>query len=206
MGEKIYVTIPIDEDIFYTFSKVVKRNGKSKYETLEELMRLYIEKLSAESNSATPDVNPDDSDYVAWTAKLLQKCSDYKVGQLANFVLRRLLEKGVADDKEVEEFQKANGAITVDTLQIKFGKHVKNEFGLSFPLLITDEHRQYDRGNNFWVNPSHIAGQKFYLCSQWVENLHRKKLEGWIRKSLPIWLENTDEDSRNEMLHWIANM
>lgn len=199
MGEKIYVTIPIDEDIFFNFSKAVKSKGKSKYAIIEYLMQRYINTIETPPPSSPP-VDP-----FKLTEELLEKWQPHKIGQLANNVLRGLLERGVATDYEINEFQKANGNKTVDKLQIGFGMYVNKNFGLPFPLLITEEHLRYDAGNNFFVSPLEIDDNEYYLCSQWVDKNHREKLEAWIRKSLPAWFERTDEDSRNEMINWIEN-
>lgn len=141
---------------------------------------------------------------VDYVKKLLDKWRGRPIGQFANNVLRRLLELGVAEDWEVEEFQKANGQIQINRLKIPFGAHVNENFGIAFPLLITEEHLKYDIGNNFYTQPLSIDGTKYWLCSQWTAN-HREKMEEWIRKSLPRWFKRADEDSRNEMIHWIEN-
>ena len=204
MSEKIYVTIPIDEDTFFNFSNAVKLkgNGKSKYAVIELLMQLYIDKYPP-----TPPTPPTPSDdYVKLTKKLLEKWQERGIGQLANNVLRGLLERGVATEFEINEFQKASGNVQVIRLQIGFGTYVNENFGLPFPLLITEGHLQYDIGNNFYVRPLEIDGNEYYLCSQWVNHLHREKLEKWIIKSLLKWFERTDEDSHNEMIAWIENM
>lgn len=193
MGEKILVTFSIDEDIFFEFSQTVKRKGEEKNDTLERLMQCYAKEVQPTEPEPPPD-NP------------LDKFARYKVGELANIVLRKLLESGVATEQEVIEFQKASGATQLKRLHIDFGHYVKDNFGLSFPLLITPERVQYDVGNNFYTTPLSIGGKRYYLCSQWVENLHREKLEKWIRTHLPIWLKQTDEYNRNEMIRWIESL
>lgn len=189
MSEKIYLTIPIDEDFFFKFSKAVKQkgNGKSINEMLEQLMQRYV--------NDPPPVGPD-------VEKLLAKYSNFGVGQLANIVLRELLERGVATDYEITEFQKASGGVQVEKFGISNGQYVKKTFGLSFPLLVTEEKFQKDQ-IKFYTKPLNIDGNKYHLCSQWVEGQHRKKLEAWIKKSLPEWFERTDEYRRNEMITWI---
>lgn len=196
MGEKLYITVPIDEDIFFKFSQVAKSNGQSKNKLIEELMDLYVKKYSSSTTSNPPE------EYVKLTEELLKKWRERLIGRFANFVLRGLLERGVAEDWEVTEFQKANGQTQVERLEIPFGAYVNEKFGISFPLLIKEENLQYDKGNNFYTSSLFIDGKEFWLCSQWNKN-HREKMENWIRKSLPKWFECADEDSRKEMIQWI---
>ena len=204
MAEKILVTFSIDEELFFEFARAVKKNNLSREDVIEFYMRYFVNEsnnkpvANFDSNNEQPTKNP--------TTVLLDKCSSYKVGELANIVLRKLLELGVATEREVIEFQKASGATQVDRLHIAFGRYVKDNFGLSFPLLITPQRLQYDVGNNFYTISLFVGGQKFYLCSQWVESLHREKLEAWIRKHLPIWFAQSDENSRNQMIRWIESL
>lgn len=193
MKEKILVTFSIDEDIFFEFSRAVKQNNLSREDVIEFYMRYFVNESDKQPNNN-------------WTTVLLDKCSSYRVGELANIVLRKLLESGVATEREVIEFQNASGATQVNRLHIAFGRYVKDNFGLSFPLLITTERFQYDTGNNYYVNPLHIDGKNYYLCSQWVEGPHREKLEAWIRTHLPIWFAQADEHNRKEMIRWIESL
>ena len=203
MAEKIYITIPMDEELFFRFSEVVKNQNQSKYYVLESLMKYYIKKFSS-----PPPPPPPIQVYKTLTEKFLESFArkQRKVGELANIVLRRLLEKIVTDDVEIEELQKASGPKTVDNLGIEHGWYVNRNFGLSYPLLITEEHLQFDRGSNFYTMPLNINGEEYHLCSQWVEGIHRQKLEKWISKRLPEWLAETDEDSRNEMINWLKKL
>ncbi|MBR1645806.1 MAG: hypothetical protein IJ685_03415 [Selenomonadaceae bacterium] len=192
--DDVNLEVSISDETFKQFAAKLAINGESMGTVLERMMREYVGK-----NSTKVDFN-------ALTEKLLKKFSQKNVGQLANKVLRKLLEKGVANKtSEIELLQMASGARTAKNLQIQRGFYVSENFGLSFPLLITEDHKQYDTGNNFFVAPLKINGNEYYLCSQWVQNNHREKLEAWIRKRLPPWLASTDDQKRNEIINWINN-
>lgn len=191
MSTKINKSFSIDEDVYFNFKAKIESEGKTMDATIESFMRLY---------NGTPD-----DVYVKWTEKLLNAWKDSAVGKLAKNVLWKLLESGVATDWEISEFQKASGAVQVNRLKIPFGNYVSESFNLSFPLLVTPEHLQYDISKKFYADPLYIDGDEYYLCSQWVGRLHREKMEAWIRKSLPRWLKETDEYNRNEMIRWIEN-
>lgn len=196
MSAKISKSFSIDEDVYFKFKAKIESAGENMDTTIENFMRLYND-----SNV----IDPLNNEYVALTEKLLDAWKYNAIGKLANNVLRKLLESGVATDWEISEFQKARGAVQVNRLEISFGNYVSENFNLPFPLLITPEHLQYDTGKNFYVNPLYIDGNEYYLCSQWVGHLHRKKMESWIRKRLPKWFEETDEYNRNKMISWIEN-
>lgn len=193
--DEVNLEVSISDETFKKFAATLAINAESMGTVLERMMLEYVEK-----NSTAP------VDTTVLTKKLLEKFSKRNVGQLANRVLRKLLEKGVVNEtSEIELLQVASGARTAKNLQIQRGFYVSENFRLSFPLLITEEHKQYDTGNNFFAAPLKINGNEYYLCSQWVQNLHREKLEAWILKRLPPWLDAVDDQKRNEIINWINN-
>ena len=191
--DEVELEVSISDETFKKFAATLAINAESMGTVLERMMLEYVER------STTIDT-------VALTEKLLEKFEKENVGQLAKIVLRKLLEKGVANEtSEIELLQRTSGDVTAKKLHIERGFYVRDNFGLSFPLLITEEHKQHDTGNNFYVKPLKINGNEYYLCSQWVQKLHREKLETWIRKRLPPWLASTDDQKRNEIINWINN-
>lgn len=200
MPEKISVTFRIDEKIFNDFTRAVNRNGFLAEDILEEFMRYYVN----ESDSA--DFDDDD---VNWTTILLDKFADKRVGELANQVLRELIERGVATEYEIAEFQKASGNVPQKDYHVPFGTYVRDEFGTTFPLLINEQRwKDYDRTKKtpkYLVQPLYVNGEKFYLCAQWFVR-NRAPMENWIRKHLPLWLKQTDDQSRADMINRIKSL
>lgn len=95
--------------------------------------------------------------------------SDMKVGELANKVLRALLENGAASDEELVKMQSAN--------------YSKAAFDLNYPLLVPA--RAPHTRVRYYANPLTIKGVEYKLCSQWFENASnndRPYLLRWIRE------------------------
>lgn len=95
--------------------------------------------------------------------------SDMKVGELANKVLRSLLESGAASDEEIIKMQSANFS--------------KTTFDLNYPLLVPVKapHTRV----RYYAEPLSIKGAQYKLCSQWFEsssNNDRPYLLRWIRE------------------------
>lgn len=191
----------ISDETFQKFVSALVKKREEQDVVIERAMLAYAEENSPLSQPSPP---PQSSPELL-TEKLLEKFRQQNIGRLAEIVLGELLKRGVAPEWEIEEFQKASGIRTCKRLKLERGFYVKKIFGLPFPLLITEKHRQFDIGNNFFVQPLKVNGNEYYLCSQWNENNHREKLEAWIREHLPAWLATTDEQSRNEMIRWIKN-
>lgn len=93
--------------------------------------------------------------------------NEMKVGQIANNVLRSLLEEGLASDAEIERMQLKD--------------YSKDTFHLNYPLLVKasepfEKIRYYAK--SLWIN-----GIEYYLCSQWFEtsaNNDKPDLLKWI--------------------------
>lgn len=92
---------------------------------------------------------------------------EFKVGQLAQRVLWKMLRDGIASKEEVAAMQTA--------------EYSKEHFDLQYPLLVkagTD----FDRVR-YYVKPVTIYGEQYYMCSQWFEvsaNNDRPYLLKWI--------------------------
>ena len=92
----------------------------------------------------------------------------YKVGQLANVVLRNMLESGKASPAEIK-----------DMLTLTYSR---STFGLQYPLLVKSG-SPFD-AKRYYINPLKINNVFYYLCSQWFEtpaNNDRPLLEQWIQ-------------------------
>ena len=205
MAKKITIMFQLDEEVSRNFVRAVNSKGYLAEDILEEFMRYYIESEPPEP----PEPSEPGDDDVNWTTILLQKFSDKKVGQLANQVLRELIERGVATKDEIAEFQKASGNVPQKDYHVPFGKYVRDEFGTTFPLLINEQRwKNYDKTKKtpkYLVQPLYVNGEKFYLCAQWFV-WNREPMENWIRKHLPLWLNQTDDQSRAYMINWIKSL
>lgn len=93
--------------------------------------------------------------------------NEMKVGQIANNVLRSLLESGWASDDEIERMQ------TKD--------YSKETFHLNYPLLVKAS-EPFEKVR-YYAKPLRINGIEYYLCSQWFEttsNNDKPDLLKWI--------------------------
>lgn len=94
---------------------------------------------------------------------------EFKVGKLANVVLRKLLESGAAEPDEVRLMQTA--------------EHSKQYFHLNYPLLVRND--TVCDSARYYSAPLTIDGVAYKLCSQWFEtnaNNDRPYLLEWISK------------------------
>ena len=124
-----------------------------------QLIQLF-EKASAQSSGKSVTVSTssypkfEDSSY-----------NELRIGQLAQTVMRGILEKGISNDElsalQDPDFSRAN-------------------LGLGYPALVP-ENAQYDR-SRYYVRPLQIHGNNYMLCSQWFEKPSRQLLVEWIRK------------------------
>ncbi len=91
---------------------------------------------------------------------------EIEIGLLARTVLRRVLERGIAET-ELANFQ-----------QEEYSRKV---FGLNFPLLVPQTTAHVRK--RYYTDPVTINGRQFHLCSQWYEkppNNDRPLLVAWL--------------------------
>ncbi len=92
-----------------------------------------------------------------------------KIGQIANEILRGMLEQDAASAEEISDMQTAGFS--------------KTAFDLNYPLLVaTDSTYPHER---YYSKPLMIKGREYKLCSQWFEgasNNDRPYLVQWIRE------------------------
>lgn len=87
-----------------------------------------------------------------------------KIGGIAKYVLKPMLESGAADEEEIEKMQ------TLD--------YSKKTFGLNtYPLLVR-RNTKYD-ANRYYSSPLYINGIAYAMSSQWFEK-SRPQLLLWI--------------------------
>ena len=182
----------------------MKKNNAPPDGVIEEFMRAYVE-----DKSESPIIPPKTIGvYEELTEKLLENCASYKVGQFAKIVLRKLLEAGVASEDEIEEMQKAAGAVQVKNFHTVFGIYNSENFSTAFPVLITEQQKlDYDNNNpppKFLVVPLNIRGKNYHLSAQWfVQN--RAPMEKWVRSHLPKWFESATEEQVADMKKFIES-
>ena len=100
-----------------------------------------------------------------------------KVGRLADIVVREILESGAVPPENVAKMMEM--------------EYSRKTFHLSFPCL-SRECERISGVKRYYTQPLYIAGERYYLCSQWYEGKHRPKLLAWIRA-------HTDEQSRSAL-------
>ncbi len=217
---KTDVTFSIDYELLGDFISVVKARNISPDELIEEIIKKYIAETSSpttikesslptKKNVPIVDNDYDDLDlsdnYVVFTEKLLQKCKKLKVGQLANILLRDLLERGIATSEEVEAMQKIPSWKLAKKLKLPFGEYSNHHFGLNFPLLVGLNGSPFIIAKSY-KNPLKIYGKGYYLCAQWFEqdfNDDRTPLEYWILNHLPKWLESANEEQKKKFENFL---
>lgn len=90
------------------------------------------------------------------------------IGQLANRVVRSMLEGGCCGEDELQRLLDAY--------------HSKQVFKLNYPFLTTGSVKDAKGRNRYYTDALRINGMMYYLCSQWVESSHRSRLEQWIKE------------------------
>ena len=192
---KVQYTMTMDVEILSRFNSALQRNGESADDVLKKFMLSYAAKSFSISQN----------EYVALTENLLQKYRESKVGRLADEVLRKVLETGVVASWEILEMQKTSSSKYMERYQIAFGAYSKENFNLTFPLLLESEKFYLDSGNRFYKNPLRIGSETFYLCSQWYPEKNREPLENWIRRHLLSWFEKASDSEKIAMKNWILS-
>lgn len=78
---------------------------------------------------------------------------ELKIGQLAQKVLKPMLEAGIATVEEIELMQTA--------------EYIKSTFDLQYPLLVSTQ-ADFDPVR-YYSQPLYISGKEYKMCSQWFE-------------------------------------
>ncbi|MDE6725313.1 MAG: hypothetical protein K2J79_06880, partial [Ruminiclostridium sp.] len=135
-------------------------------ETVNDTAELFLQSLQLINGFICSDKTNDDP-ITSKTTIDNDEYVNYKVGQIANRVLRMMLQNNAAS------------AVEVGLMQNK--DYSKTNFGIDFPLLVRYD-GNYDR-SRYYKTPLYIYGKKYMLCSQWFEqtsNNDREPLLMWI--------------------------
>lgn len=195
---KINVTFAIDSEQLKQFIEVVEKNNSTPDAEISKAISKYV------GGTNGPGGDP----HHELTEKVLAKCKKYKVGQLANQLLRGLLERGVATKTEIEEMQEVPGFKLANQEHIQQGDYSNYNFGLNFPLLAKEGVSDFIKAKAYQI-PVKIYGETYYLTQQWFEiptNNDRIPLENWIRTHLPKWFENASDNEREEMKKFLERI
>jgi len=122
-------------------------------------------RVSRKRTVKTADNNADSNDEVVSTDAL----SEFKIGKIAQTLLRKELENGKVSDDEIKSMQTR--------------EYSKTAFDLNYPLLVA-EGSEFD-SVRYYSKPLVINGKQYYLCSQWFEvpaNNDRPFLLAWLVK------------------------
>ena len=103
---------------------------------------------------------------------------DMKIGKTVRFLLTRLLQGGYLTDNEI--------------MSLTDEEYSKNTFNINYQVLkivdestpIEEQKRDHRGYNRYYDSPIASNNKKYLLCSQWVENLHRKAFECWLEDKL----------------------
>ena len=197
---KVDASFKVDVNILKSFLDALKTRNEFPNDVIESFMKKYSEEI------VKPPIGPEGEEGEYYTEKLLRNCEQYKVGQFAKVVLRKLLEEGVASEEEIAEMQKASGTVQIENFHTTFGRYNNENFKTAFPVLITEQQkRDYDKSpQKFLVNPLNIYGKNFHLSAQWFK-YNREPMENWIRSHLPKWFESATEEQKSNMIKFIES-
>lgn len=93
--------------------------------------------------------------------------SNLKIGEIAQNILKPLLEKHKWSDVDLKSFlDKTNS---------------KNIFGISHPLLSFERFDKHNR-SRYYANKVTVNGKQYFFCSQWNEKPSRNKLVKFINQ------------------------
>lgn len=106
----------------------------------------------------------------------VEDSSKPKIGKLAQESFRRLFYKQILPEEEV--------------YQLTLAEYSNSVFNLNFPVLkeynpamsFDEQKRDANGYNRYYSFALSAYGKQYLLCSQWIEHLHREKLEHWLLK------------------------
>ena len=103
---------------------------------------------------------------------------DMKIGKTVRFLLTRFLHGEYLTENEIESM--TDEEYSKKTFNINF--QVLKAVDENAPI---EEQKRDQRGyNRYYDSPITAENKKYLLCSQWVENLHRKAFERWLEDKL----------------------
>lgn len=206
---KASVSFAIDCELLAQFAVSLKNQKLKPDDVVEKIIRDYLSKGEHEDGSHIIDPGPPSPppplEYIKLTEKLIMKCKKYKIGKMAQTLLRKFLSIGVFSENEIVDMQKIPGAKGARKLGVPQGDYANRNFGLNFPLLVREGTSDFLKAK-CWSDPIQIGDETYYICAQWFEqpnNNDRIPLEKWIMDHLPIWFTNADEKQRKAMEDFI---
>lgn len=108
----------------------------------------------------------------------LREKEDMKIGKTVRFLLTRFLQGGYLEDNEIRDLTDEEYSKKIFNINFQVLKVVDE----NIPI---DEQKRDHRGyNRYYGSPIAAENKKYLLCSQWVENLHKKALERWLEDKL----------------------
>ena len=102
-----------------------------------------------------------------------------KIGKYVQETMRRLLQEGRLPSEELQRLTTPDYASA--TFHLHYPVLKRYEETVPFPVQKCDKNG-YNRYYNFLLS---AGTDRYLLCSQWVEPLHRRYYEAWLRRWLP---------------------
>ncbi|MTI70074.1 MAG: DUF1413 domain-containing protein [Firmicutes bacterium] len=104
--------------------------------------------------------------------------NELKIGKMARILITKFLKNNIVSDEEIK--------------LIKDDSYSKEVFNMNYPILKEvnnkselDKKKRDEKGySRYYSKVISVKGKKYILCSQWVENQHRKSLEKWLESKL----------------------
>jgi hypothetical protein len=99
---------------------------------------------------------------------------DVKIGEYVQDAMRRLFNEKLISEDEIKRLTSKD--------------YSNDTFNINFPVLklldkslsIDNQKRDSKGYNRYYKYTLYAYGNEYFLCSQWLENLHRKKFELWL--------------------------
>ncbi|SMB82590.1 Antitoxin Phd_YefM, type II toxin-antitoxin system [Desulfonispora thiosulfatigenes DSM 11270] len=103
-----------------------------------------------------------------------EKGHNLKIGKLARTFITKFLNENVISKYELEKMETAEYSKEVFNLNFEILKLVDRQVDI-------DKQKRDSKGyNRYYDLILHTDGGEYFLCSQWVENLHREAFETWL--------------------------
>lgn len=101
-----------------------------------------------------------------------------KIGKTVRYLLTRFLQGEHLTENEVRSMTDEEYSKRIFNINFQVLKEVDENASI-------DEQKRDQRGyNRYYDSPIGMGNKKYLLCSQWVDNLHRKAFERWLEDKL----------------------
>lgn len=116
-------------------------------------------------------------------SSIKDRCEGLKVGQIANTILRQLLESDKVSDVKVNFYSdKSQPLDKNDERYIVPKGHTKHTFGINHPLLRKTTGNE-PRPDHYYEDPVRIRDEYYFICCEWYV---------WNRDRLIRWIEENE--------------